>query len=113
MKRKGMSLVTLVITVTFMAAIAQIAVVSLDKRKILSIVEPVVEDMQWKNIQQLANMAYSRIYTVNLTNGIRREITASEIREYILKNGIEATELQQYNITVKNGDVFVEPRGGI
>lgn len=112
MKRKGMSLVTLVITVTFMAALAQIAVVSLDKGKILSMVEPVMNDIEWKNMQQLANTAYSRIYTENLTKGIRREITAKEIREHILKDGVEEIKLKQYKITVRNGDVFVELRGG-
>ena len=112
MKKRGMSLITLVISVTFMAALAQLAVVSLDEGKILSMVEPVMEDIEWKSIQQMANTAYSRIYTENLTKGIRREITVKEIREYILKNGIEEIKLKQYDITVRNGDVFVELRGG-
>lgn len=112
MKKTGMSLITLSITVAVLAALTQLTITSLDKGKILEMVEPVVKDMEWKNVQQLANMAYSRIYTANLIKGIRREITAKEIREFILKNGIEEVKLNEYIITVQNGDVFVEPRGG-
>ena len=112
MKKTGMSLVTLTLSIAVMVALTHLTVKSLDKGKILEMVEPIVKDMDWKNMQQLANMAYSRIYTANLTKGIRREITASEIRNFIFKNGIEEVKLNEYIITVQNGDVFVEPRGG-
>lgn len=113
MKKSGMSLITLSITIAFLAALTHLALISLDKGKIMGMVEPIVDDVQLLNVQQLANIGYYRIYTANLTKGVRREISAKEIKEYILKNGIEEMELQEYVIRVENGDVFVERRSEI
>lgn len=107
MKKTGMSLVTLVITVAVLVALTRLTIMTLDKEKIAEKVAPMMQDVQWKNMQQLANMAYSRIYTANLRKGIRKDITAKEIREDMIKNGVEALELNEYKITVKDGDVFV------
>ena len=113
MKKYGMSLVTLSITVVVLAALTHLTIISLDKGKILEMVEPVINYIRLENIKHLANIAYSKIYSDNLTNGIRRQITANEIRKYILEHGVEEIELQEYTIKVENGDVFVERKGEI
>ena len=107
MKKSGMSLMTLVITVILMIIIAGVAIVNLSKSDIIDKAEQAVDDMNLKNIQQIANMAYADIYFDNLISNIRRELTAEEIRERMIQNGMEEDELNKYDIVVEDGDVFV------
>lgn len=107
MKKRGMSLITLVITVGVCVALARITIMFVGEEQIMDVAGPAIQDIQLINIQELANMAYYRIYTNNLTKGVRKEITAKEIRENMIKNGTEVLQLNKYNITVKDGDVFV------
>ena len=79
----------------------------LNKNNMRSVIAETNIDMELLNLQQLANMAYSNIYFENLRNGIRRELTSEEICNRMLKNGIGDININKYNITVKNGDVFV------
>ncbi|MBQ8042782.1 MAG: hypothetical protein IJ272_01360 [Clostridia bacterium] len=111
MKKVGMSLITLVITVIVMIIVASVTIMSLNNTGIIEKAESAVEDMNLKNIQQLANMAYANIYFDNLTQGIRQTITAEEICERMLKDGTKQEELDKYEITVENGDVFVSLKG--
>ena len=107
MKKRGMSLVTLTIVVIVIMGIFGGAQFILTKTNMTQGVERTTESMELLNIQQIANMAYSTIYFDNLTQGIRRDLTADEIRERMIKNGTSVEELSRYNIVVKNGDVFV------
>lgn len=107
MNKKGMSLITLAITVIVLIIVTDAIIMSLNNTGIIEKAESVVEDMNLKNIQQLANMAYANIYFDNLKQGIRRDITAEEIYNHMLKAGTKQEELDKYEITVENGDVFV------
>lgn len=108
MNKKAMSLVTLVLTVVAMMILASLAI---NFKVDTNVFDGVLSDMDLKNFQQLANMAYANIYRENLTVGTRRELTADEIRTRMIKDGANEQELESYHITVKNGDVFVTPRG--
>lgn len=107
MNKKAMSLITLVITIIVMVIIAGVVIIGIEASGIIEKEENTVADMDLKNIQQLANMAYANIYFENLTKGIRRELTADEIRVRIIKDGVEEQEMEAYEITVEDGDVFV------
>lgn len=107
MKKEGMSLITLVITIIVLIIIASGIIMSIENTGIIDKAENVVEDMNLKNIEQLANMAYANIYLDNLSKGIRKDITGEEVVVRMLKDGAKEQELSQYNITVKDGDVFV------
>lgn len=113
MKKRGMSLITLIITVIVLVIVTGVTILGIENTGIINKAEMVVEDMNLKNLQQLANMAYANIYLDNLYKGVRREITADEIRTCMLKNGAKEEDLNQYEITVENGDVFVTFRNNI
>lgn len=108
MKREGISLITLVITVIVLVIITGITIVSIENTGIVDKAEVVVEDMNLKNLEQLANMAYANIYLDNLAHGIRRVITGEEVRERMLKDGTKEEELIKYDVIVENGDVFIK-----
>lgn len=108
MKRKGMSLITLIITVIILVIVTSVIIIGIENTGIIDKAELVVEDMNLKNLEQLANMAYANIYLDNLSKGIRRDITAEEVREHILKNNSNEEELSKYDIIVENGEVFVK-----
>lgn len=108
MKKEGMSLITLTISVIVLIIIANVTIMSLENTGIISKAEMVVEDMNLKNLEQLANIAYANVYMDNLSHGIRRTITSDEVRKRMLKNGVEEEKLDKYIITVENGDVFVK-----
>lgn len=107
MNKKAMSLITLVITIIVMVIIAGAVIIGIEDSGIIEKAENAVADMDLKNIQQLANMAYANIYLDNLQDGIRKEITSDEIRARIIKDGVDEQELEVYEITVEDGDVFV------
>lgn len=107
MKKEGMSLITLIITVVVLIIVTGVTIASIENTGIIDKAETVVQDMNLKNFEQLANMAYANIYLDNLSQGIRREITAEEVRARMIKNGSDEQELNKYDITVENGDVFV------
>lgn len=107
MNKKAMSLITLVITIIVMVIIAGAVIIGIEDSGIIEKAENAVADMDLKNIQQLANMAYANIYLDNLQDGIRKEITSDEIRARIIKDGVDEQELEAYEITVEDGDVFV------
>lgn len=108
MKKEGMSLITLIITVIVLVIITGVTIIGIENTGIIDKAEMVVEDMNLKNFEQLANMSYANIYLENLSKGIRREITGEEIRARMLKDGADEEQLNKYYITVENGDVFVK-----
>lgn len=108
MNKKAMSLVTLLIAVTVMIMLASVMTMGASN---INVKSKIMDDMDLENFQQLANMAYAGIYFDNLTHGIRRELTAEEIRTRMIKDGADANELIKYSIVVKNGDVFVNAKG--
>lgn len=107
MNKKAMSLITLIITVIVMIVIATVIIIGIENTGIIQKAEDVVADMDLKNLQQLANIAYANIYFENLQDGVRRVLTAEEIRLRMIKDGVDEKELEAYEITVENGDVFV------
>lgn len=107
MDKKGMSLVTLVMMLVIIISVMYLSVFGLTKMNEMPVVEKTNANMDLLNLQQLANMAYSNIYFENLRQGVRRELTAEEIRSRMLKNGTGEIDLSKYNIVVENGDVFV------
>lgn len=107
MKKQGMSLIMLVIIVVVLAIITSVIIIGIENTGIIDKAEAVVQDMNLKNLEQLANMAYANIYLDNLSKGIRREITGEEVRARMLKDGADEKELNKYDVTVENGDVFV------
>jgi len=107
MKKRGMNLITLVITVAVVIGVMYISFQALYRTNLINAVGDNAVDMDMLNLQQLANIAYSNIYFENLRSGIRRELSSDEIRERMLKNGIGDIDINKYNITVKSGDVFV------
>ena len=111
MNKKGMSLLTLVITVMTMIVVVSATMMSLNKTDIIQRTETVVNDINLMTMQQMANMAYANVYFDNLTKGERREVTAEEIRTRMIKDGTKEEDLKKYNITVKDGDVFVSVKG--
>ncbi len=108
MKKEGMSLITLVITVVVLIIITGVTIIGIENTGIIDKAEMVVEDMNLKNLEQLANMSYANIYLENLSKGIRREITGEEVKERMLKDGVKEEALSKYDIIVENGDVFVK-----
>ena len=102
-----MSLVTLTITIIVMIILASVVIIGIKNTGVIEKAESAVADMDLKNFQQLANMAYADIYFKNLTKGIRRELTAEEIRLKMLENGADERKLNLYEIKVKDGDVYV------
>lgn len=108
MNKKGMSLITLIITVIILVIVTSVIIIGIENTRIIDKAEMVVEDMNLKNFEQLANMSYANIYLENLSKGIRREITGEEIRARMLKDGADEEQLNKYDITVENGDVFVK-----
>ena len=108
MSKKAMSLMTLIMTVTSMVLAAGVMSICTTSMSVNSVL---VEDIEVESMQQLANMAYSSIYFSNLTKGIRRELTVKEIRSHMIKNGTSEQELANYNIKIKDGDVFVTKKG--
>ena len=107
MNKKAMSLITLVITIIVMMILASVVIIGIEKTGVIAKAESAVADMDLKNFQQLANMAYADIYFENLTKGIRRELTAEEIRLKIIENGADELKLNLYEIKVEDGDVYV------
>lgn len=105
--KKGISLIILVITIIIMIIIASSIMVNLVNTNIINQAEEVVQDINLKNMQHIANMAYANIYLDNLSDGIRRELTAEEIRLYMIKDGIDEEKLANYDIVVENGNVIV------
>lgn len=108
MKKEGMSLITLIITVVVLIIITGVTIIGIENTGIINKAEMAVEDLNLKNLEQLANMAYANIYLDNLSKGIRREITGEEVRNRMLKDGTKEEELIKYDIIVENGDVFVK-----
>ena len=107
MKKEGMSLITLIITVVILIIITGVTIVGIENTGIIDKAEMVVDDMNLKNLEQLANMSYANIYLENLSKGIRRAITGEEVRGRMLEDGAKEEELIKYDIIVENGDVFV------
>ena len=107
MKKKGMNLVTLTLTLVAMIGIFGIAMAVLTKTSLMQSIERTKGDMDLLNIQEQANMTYANIYFDNLRQGVRRELTAEEIRLRMLQNGTGDIDLSNYDIVVKDGDVFV------
>lgn len=107
MKKYGMNLITLAITVSITFGAMYISLQGLYKTNLIVAVENKSMDIDLLNLQELANMAYSNIYFENLRSGIRRELTADEIRDKMMENGIGDIDINKYDITVKKGDVFV------
>jgi len=107
MKKKGMSLLTLIFVVCILAGSMYVYMIGLAKINLIQSIEKTNQDMELLNVQQLANMAYSNIYFDNLRQGVRRELLADEIRTRMLRNGVGEIDLSKYMIVVENGDVFV------
>jgi len=107
MNKKAMSLVTLVITIIIMIILAGAIIINLSNSGIIEKANQAVTDMDLKNLEQLANMAYADIYFENLTKGIRRELTAEEIRLRMIKDGADEQKMSLYEVIVEDGDVFV------
>lgn len=110
MNKKGMNLSTLVIMMVIMIAFMGFWKVGITKTNLIQKAKVINEDVNLLSIQELANMAYADIYFDNLTRGVRRELTAEEIRIRMLKNGTGEIDINLYNIVVANGDVFVTPK---
>lgn len=109
--KKGMSLITLVITVILMIIIAGTAIVTLSKSNVIEKAQDATNSFNLKSIEQLANMAYANIYFDNLTEGIRRELTSEEICARMIKDGADENMLSKFNIEVINGDIKVSVKG--
>lgn len=107
MRKRGMSLVTLAITTIVILGVFGVTMLALTKTGAMQSIERTSENMDLLNFQELANMAYSSIYFDNLRQGIRRELTAEEVRARMIENGAEEIKLRKYDIKVKDGDVFV------
>lgn len=105
--KKGMSLITLVITITLMIIIATVSIVNLSNSNVIKEAENATNSFNLKSVEQLANMAYANIYFDNLTQGIRRELTPDEIRTRILKDGADENIVNKFNIEIINGDIKV------
>ena len=65
------------------------------------------QDYNLLHMQQMANMAYSKVYFKKLSKGIREGVSTEEIKTQLLKDGIEQERLNKYRIMVKDGDVLV------
>ena len=113
MNKRGMSLVTLTIALILVIGTFCVTMTGLTKTNLRQTIEKNADDMDLLNIQQQANMAYASIYFDNLRQGVRRELTADEIRLRMLKNGTGDIDLSKYNIVVKDGDVFVSLKSNI
>ena len=111
MNKNGMSLTTLVVVMIVVIGIMYLFILGLAKTNLVQEVKATNAEMDLLNVQQLANMAYANIYLDNLRQGIRRELTSSEVRARMLKNGMGEIDLNKYNIIIENGDVFVTLRG--
>lgn len=109
--KKGMSLITLVITIIVMLIIATASIVILSKSNVIEEAQNATNSFNLKSVEQLANMAYANIYFNNLTKGIRRELTSEEICERMVKDGADETMLSKFNIEVINGDIKVSVKG--
>ena len=107
MNKKAMSLVTLTLTIIVMVILASVITVGIKNTGIIQGTQGVIQDMDLEHFQQLANMAYARVYFSNLAKGVRRELTADEIRINMIKNGADEHKLEEYTMTVQDGDVFV------
>ena len=107
MNKKGMSLVTLTIALILVIGTFCVTMTGLTRTNLKQTIEKNTENMDLLNIQQQANMAYASIYFDNLRQGIRRELTAEEIRVRMLENGTGDIDLSKYSISVRDGDVFV------
>lgn len=111
MNKKGMTFITLVITIIVLIILGSAIIGGIEDSGIIGKAEKAVTDMDESALQQMANIAYANIYFDNLTKGIRRDLTAEEIRQRMIKNGADAQKLATYEITVKDGDVYVKPKG--
>ena len=105
--KKGMSLVTLLFWVILIILVIYGVNIYIAKEKAVETVGDFNSNIELLNMQQIANMTYSKIYFSNLSKGIRRELTAKEIREKMIQDGVDKEQLKNYIITVENGDVFV------
>ena len=108
MNKKAMSLLTLAITIIVMIIIAGAVIIEIENTGIIEKANQAVTDMDLKNLEQLANMAYADIYFENLTKGIRRELTAEEIRLRMIKDGANEQKLNLYEVVVEDGDVYIK-----
>ena len=107
MKKDGMNLITLIISVIVLIIITGVTIMGLKNTGIIEKTEMAVEDMNLKNLEQLANIAYANIYLDNLSQGVRREITGEEVRTRMQKDGTEQEVLDKYDIIVQDGDIFI------
>ena len=107
MNKKGMNLITLVVMLFLTMGCLTITVQIVTKIDVHKNIERASNNMDLLNIQEQANMAYANIYFDNLRKGIRRELTAQEIRLRMLKDGTGDIDLSKYNISVQDGNVIV------
>lgn len=110
MNKKGMSLVTLSLTLIAIIGVMYACVIGITKTNLVKSLEKTGQSMDLLSVQEMANTAYASIYFDNLTQGIRRELTPLEIRTRMQRNGTGNIDLSKYNITVENGSVFVTPK---
>ncbi len=107
MNKRGMSLITLLIVTLVLLIVFAVTLMTIVKTTVIQGLENTSENMDLLNFQQLANIAYASVYFENLHNGIRRELTVEEVRTRMIKNGTDEIELEKYEISIENGDVFI------
>ena len=107
MNKRGMSLVTLVVTVLIIMILSLAIVTNLNNTRLIETAENVVGEYNLKNIEQAANVAYYNIYFDNLKHGSRSTITVNELKERMIKDGIKGEVLDKFNLSINNGNIIV------
>lgn len=110
MRKNGMTIIALIICIIVMIILAGAVVIGLSKSDIINKAQQATDDMNLKNVQQIANMSYAEVYFANLTKGIRRTIESEELITTMIKNGITEQEITKYDVTIAHGDVEVSPK---
>ena len=82
-------------------------VTKINNESLFETVQDIASEYSLKGVEQAANVAYHNIYFENLRKGIRKIITVPDIKARMIKNGIKEEELNLYDITINNGDVYI------
>lgn len=105
-KKKGISLIVLVITIIVMIILAAAIIITLANNGIIGRANEAVEGINEAQVREMANLAWAELYLDG------EEITAGKIIDYLKANGMTDAELSKYDIKLEGDKVVVTLIGG-
>ena len=97
MKKQGISLMVLILTVIIMVILAGTVIISLSNAGVINRSQGTVDDYNLKQVEELANLAWGEAYLAGNT-------TQTKLKEYVMdyltKNGVDTTKYY-FDVTTK------------